>query len=135
PPQPRRGHPMGTPHNLDPLALATPALLLLLLWLAALLALLLWRRRIRSAPIASHGDILRRAARARRHAAAMIAWHILGGIVLIGAFGLLSWPAAAAGIPLLLIPVLGIRKWARTARTLTHILHSPAPHTRAQLRT
>ena len=65
----------------------------------------------------------------------MIAWHILGGIVLLGAFGLLSWPAAATGIPLLLIPAFGIRKWARTARTLTRILHSPAPHTRAQLRT
>jgi len=124
---------MGTPHNLDPLAVATPALLLL--WLASLLELLLWRRRIHSTPIGSHGDILHRAARGRRHAAAMIAWHILGGIVLIGAFGLLSWPAAAAGIPLLLIPAFGIRKWARTARTLTHILHSPTPHTRAQLRT
>ena len=56
---------MGTPQNLDPLALATPALLLL--WLAALLALLLWRRRIRSAPIASHGDILHRAKIGRAH--------------------------------------------------------------------
>ena len=65
----------------------------------------------------------------------MIAWHILGGLVLLGAFGLLSWPAAAAGLPLLLIPAFGIRKWARTARTLTRILHSPTPHTRAQLRT
>lgn len=124
---------MGTPHNLDPLAVATPALLLL--WLASLLALLLWRRRIHSTPIGAYGDILHRATRARRHAAAMIAWHTLGGIVLIAAFGLLSWPTAAAGIPLLLIPVLGIRKWARTARTLTRILHSPTPLTRAQLRT
>ena len=124
---------MGTPHYVDPLALATPALLLL--WLAALLALLLWQRQIRNAPIVAYGDILHRAARARRHAAGMIAWHILGGIVLLGAFGLLSWPAAAAGIPLLLIPAFGIRKWARTARTLTRILRSPAPHTRAQLRT
>ncbi|MAT17300.1 MAG: hypothetical protein CMF56_01875 [Leifsonia sp.] len=123
---------MGTPQNLDPLALATPALLLL--WLAALLALLLWRRRIRSAPIASHGDILHRATRGRRHAAAMIAWHILGGLVLLAAFGLLSWPAAATGIPLLLIPAFGIRKWARTARTFTRILRTPQPHTRAQLR-
>ncbi|ODT25563.1 hypothetical protein [Microbacterium sp. SCN 69-37] len=124
---------MGTPHDVDPLALATPALLLL--WIAALLALLLWRRHIRNAPIAAYADILRRASRARRHAAAMIAWHILGGLVLLGAFGLLSWPAAAAGLPLLLIPAFGIRKWARTARTLTRILHSPTPHTRAQLRT
>lgn len=124
---------MGTPQNLDPLTLATPALLLL--WLAALLVLLLWRRHTRNAPIAAYGDILRRAARARRHAAAMIAWNILGGIVLLGAFGLLSWPAAAAGIPLLLIPAFGIHKWARTARTLTRIPHSPGPHTRAQLRT
>jgi hypothetical protein len=123
---------MGTPHYVDPLALATPALLLL--WLAALLALLLWRRRIRSAPIAAYGDILNRAARAHHHAAAMIAWHVLGSLVLIGAFGLLSWPTAAAGIPLLLIPAFGIRKWARTARALTRILHSPAPSTRAQLR-
>lgn len=123
---------MGTPHDLDPLTIATPVLLLL--WLAALIALLLWHRHIRTVPIAAYGDILDRAARARRHAAAMIAWHVLGSLVLIGAFGLLSWPAAAAGIPLLIIPAFGIRKWARTARALTRILRSPAPSTRAQLR-
>lgn len=122
---------MGTPTSLDPLTLATPALLLL--WIAALAALPLWDRRIRSAAVTTHADIIRRATRSRAHARATIAWHGLGALVIVAAFGLHSWPTALAALPLLILPALGIRKWARTARTLTRILRAPHPSSRPQL--
>ena len=64
---------------------------------------------------------------------AMIAWHTLGALTITAAFGLLSWPSALAAVPLLILPALGIRKWARTARTLTRILRAPGSIRRAQL--
>lgn len=122
---------MGTPPNPDPLTLATPALLLLSI--AAIITLTLWDRRIRSASVATHADIIRRATRSRTHARAMIAWHGLGALVIVAAFGLLSWPTALAALPLLALPALGIRKWARTTRTLSRILHAPQLSSRRQL--
>lgn len=125
---------MTTPTNPAADTLSTIAPLLLLIWLAALAALTIWQRRIRNTPVAGHADIIAKATRGRQHARARIGWHALGALTITTAFGLLSWPTALAAVPLLIIPALGIRKWARTARTYTHMLNAPRDTRRAQLR-
>lgn len=122
---------MGTAPATDLLTLAAPALLLA--WAIALIALAAWHRRIRSAPVAGPADIISKATHSRQHARAMIGWHMLGALTITATFGLLSWPSALAALPLLILPALGIRKWARTARTLTRILKAPGSSRRAQL--
>ena len=122
---------MGNAPTTDLLTIAAPALLLI--WTVSLIALAAWRRRIRSAPVAGPADIISKATRSRQHARAMIAWHTLGALTITAAFGLLSWPSALAAAPLLILPALGIRKWARTARTLTRILRAPGSTRRALL--
>ena len=117
--------------GLDLLALAAPALLLI--WIAALIALEIWRRRIANAPISGLTDINHKATKTRQHARAMIAWHALAAVVITAIFGLLSWPSALAAAPLLILPALGIRKWARTARTLTQMLKATNPSHNPQL--
>ena len=114
--------------------LSTAAPLLLLIWAVAAAALAIWQRRIRRTPVTSHADIIGKATRSRQHARAMIGLHALGAIVIIAAFGLLSWPTALAAVPVLILPALGIRKWARTARTFTRMLNAPRDTRRAQLR-
>lgn len=113
------------------LTLATPALLTVCA--ITLIALAAWHRRIRNTPITNLAGIARKATDTRQHARAMIAWHTLGTLTLTAAFGLLSWPTALAAVPVLFLPALGIRKWARTARTMTRILHAPELADRAQL--
>jgi hypothetical protein len=122
---------MGTAPATNLLTIAAPALLLI--WAVSLIALAAWRRRIRSIPVAGPADIISKATRSRQYARAMIAWHTLGALVITAAFGLLSWPSALAALPLLILPALGIRKWARTAHTLTRILKAPGSSRRAQL--
>ena len=117
--------------GLDLLALAAPALLLI--WLTALIALEIWRRRINSTPVSNLADINHKAIRSRHHARAMIGWHALATVVITAIFGLLSWPSALAAVPLLILPALGIRKWARTARTLTRMLKATNPPRNPQL--
>lgn len=113
------------------LALAAPALIAV--WLITLIALAAWHRRISTTPITGPAGIAHKATDSRQHARAMIAWHALGALTLTAAFGLLSWPTALAAVPVLILPALGIRKWARTARTMTRILRAPELTDRAQL--
>lgn len=113
------------------LAISTPALIVI--YLITLIALAAWHRRIRNTPITGPAGIAHKATRTRQHARAMIAWHTLGALTLTAAFGLLSWPTALAAVPVLILPALGIRKWGRTARAMTHVFRAPEFADRAQL--
>ncbi|KDA04649.1 hypothetical protein DC31_05800 [Microbacterium sp. CH12i] len=117
--------------GLDLLATAAPGLLLI--WLTALIALEICRHRINNTPVSNLADINQKAIRSRHHARAMIGWHALAAAVITAIFGLLSWPSALAAAPLLILPALGIHKWARTARTLTRMLKATNPNGHAQL--